>query len=345
VSRSRWPVDVGIAVMVAVLFWASGVFHSGAALLLGMAQILPLVFRRRAPGMVLAIITAATVAHILLGLGMNLGYVPVLLGIYAAQSMRQYTWLCAGAGVAISLAMTTLKGPVNGGLLALAISVVAWILGVERQRHLADRAQVAELESALRRERTARRLHDALGQSTTVMLVQAEALRAGSSLVAADRQRVDAILAAGREAMTQVRRTLRELREDSPDDHEPDFEVLIEGLRGAGLTIEGDIGLGNVPRPVRVMAERVLGEALTNVLRHAGPGVATVAVKVGQDAVDIRVKNRCTGSGTGYGAGFGLASLAAQLPGRLTYGRKGRYWVVRANVPFTFLDTSAFLTP
>jgi signal transduction histidine kinase len=347
VSRSTWLIDAGMALMVAVLFWASGVVDSGQDVALSALQILPLMVRRRAPGTVLVIVTAATVTHVLLGLGMNIGYVPVLLGLYAAQSSpRAYvrTWVSGGAAIAISLAMTTIKGPVNGGLLALAISVVAWILGVERQRHLADRARVAELEAALRRERTAMRLHDTLGQSTTVMLVQAEALRTVGSLQEADLRRVDAILAAGREAMTQVRRTLQELREDSTDEHEVDFEALLDRLQAAGLVVEGALDLGDVPRPARIMAERVIGEALTNVLRHAGPGVAAIVdVRVARGAVDIRIRNRFT-VGARPGAGFGLSSVDSQLGGRLKYGRRGRYWVVQAVVPLTFPDMSAVLT-
>jgi signal transduction histidine kinase len=347
VSRSTWLIDAGMALMVAVLFWASGVFGSWQALVLGALQILPLIVRRRAPGTVLVVVTAATVTHVLSGLGMNVGYVPVLLGLYAAQSSPRAhvrSWVSVGAAIAISLAMTTIKGPVNGGLLAIAISVVAWILGVERQRHLADRARVAELEAALRRERTAIRLHDTLGQSTTVMLVQAEALRTVGSLKEADLRRVEAILAAGRDAMTQVRRTLQELRQDEPDDHEVDFAALLERLQAAGLVVAGDIELGHLPRPARVMAERVIGEALTNVLRHAGPGVAAkVDIRVARGAVDIRVRNRFTTSDRS-GAGFGLSSLESQLAGRLKYGRKGRYWLVHAVVPLTFPGTSAVAT-
>ncbi|MBP2326351.1 signal transduction histidine kinase [Kibdelosporangium banguiense] len=345
---SAWYADAGMVAVVGVLFWASGVFSSGPDLVLAAVQILPLAVRRRAPGTVLAVVTVATVAHILLGFGMNIGYVPVLLGIYAAQSAPNAyvrSWLCAGAGLTISLAMTTIKGPINGGLLVLAISVVAWILGVERQRHLADRARVAELEATLKRERTAMRLHDALGQSTTVMLVQAEALRTAGSLQADDRRRVDAILAAGREAMTQVRRTLQELRSDESDDHEGDFPALVTRLTDAGLVVDGSIELGHLPRPARVMAERVLGEALTNVLRHAGPGVAaTVNVRISRSVVDIRVRNRFVASER-PGTGFGLSSLDSQLPGRVRYGRKGRYWVVYATVPLTFPDMSAVRTP
>lgn len=161
--------------MVAILFSGSGVWSTPLAIVLGTAQIAPLLARRRAPATVLLIVTAATVAHVSLGLWVNIGYVPVLLGIYSASTKL---WLCSSAALAVATIMSTVKGPVNGGLLAFAIAVVAWILGVERQKHLNDRA---ELAAAHRRERMAMRLHDTLGHTTTVMLVQAEALRSGGT--------------------------------------------------------------------------------------------------------------------------------------------------------------------
>lgn len=303
----------------AVLFWGSGIWTDGQAIALGAAQIVPLVARRRAPGTVLVIVTVATLAHVLYGLSKNIGYVPVLVGLYSASNT---VWLCSGAAMALGLAMSMVRGPVNGGLLALAISAVAWTLGVERQRHLADRARLAELEAAQRRERTAMHLHDTLGQTTTVMLVQAEALRAVGTLAEADLRRVDAILAAGREAMTEVRRALRDLRDDVTPDRDTDLPHLVERLREAGLVVD----LPEIPH----WAERVVAEALTNVLRHAGPGT-TATVTVTDAYVEIR--NRIPVLSRPRGAGFGLSSLERELGSRLVCGRRGRYWVVRAYFP------------
>ncbi|MFC0106419.1 sensor histidine kinase [Kibdelosporangium aridum] len=315
--RSRWPADAGIALMVAVLFWGSGVWSTTLAILLGTAQIVPLLARRRAPVTVLVAVTAATVVHVLLGLTVNIGYVPVLIGIYSASSRL---WLCSGAALAIASAMSTVKGPVNGGMLTLAISAVAWTLGVERQKHLSERA---ELEAAHRRERTAMRLHDTLGQTTTVMLVQAEALRSVGTLTEAERSRVDAILAAGREAMTEVRRTLADLRDDVVPDRETDLSELVERLRQAGLVLDD---LPDIPE----WAQRVVAEALTNVLRHAGPGTkATVTV----NDVHVEVRNRIPGVIRPRGAGYGLSSLERHFGSRLVYGRRGLHWVVRVYFP------------
>ncbi|MEV4317217.1 histidine kinase [Actinocrispum sp. NPDC049592] len=329
----RW-VDV---VLAGVLFWASGVLDGWAAIAFSAAQILPLAARRWAPGTVLAVVTAATVVHIVLGATRNIGYVPMLIALFTAPSSPHpevRTWLCAGSAVAVGVAMSTTKGPVEGALLALVIAAVAWTLGVERQKYLTERL---ELRAALRRERTARRLHDTLGQTTTVMLVQAEALRAGT-LGDTERQRVDAILAAGRQAMTEVRRTLSELRDDTPPNETTDLKALLDTVKAAGLTITGNPGptLRKLPRQARTLAERVIAEATTNVLRHAGPQ-AHAHIEVRVTAEHVRVRISSTPSGPHAPHGFGLTSLNRQVEahgGTFTAGVAGRHWRVQAHFPW-----------
>jgi signal transduction histidine kinase len=306
--------------MVAVLFWGSGVWANALAISLGAAQIAPLVARRYAPATVLVVVTAATVTHVLLGLAKNIGYVPVLIGIYGASNLG---WLCSGATIALGVVMSVVRGPVNGGMLAIGISVVAWTLGAQRARHLADRARLAALAATQRRERTAMRRHDTLGQITTVMVVQAEALRSAGTLAEPELRRVDAILAAGREAMTEVRRTLQDLCDDVPPDRDTDLAHLVRRLRDAGLVLDD---LPELP----LWAHRVVAEALTNVLRHAGPGTRAI-VTLHDDHVEIR--NRVPVLARPRGAGFGLSSLERELGARLVYGRRGLHWLVRAYFP------------
>ncbi|MET0136644.1 MAG: histidine kinase [Kibdelosporangium sp.] len=336
--------DVGVVLMVLVLFGASGVLDSWTAVALSAAQIVPLLARRLMPGTVLTVATVTTVLHVLLGLHANIGYIPALVGLFSAPSSpRRFvrSWLCVGAAVAIGSAMGSVKGPVSGTLLTMAVAAVAWTLGVERQRQLAGRMwHAVEQQAADRRERTAMRLHDTLGQTTTVMLVQAEALRTVGRLTDADRRRVDAILAAGRQALTEVRRTLRDLREDgSPEDPDFDLAALLDRLRAAGLKLDGDPvpALCALPGPARTLAERVIGEAATNVLRHAGPDAhASIVVRVTNGKVRIRVRNTVP-DGSAAEAGFGLSSLRRQVVergGSLQFGRSGRLWLVRAHFPW-----------
>ncbi|GLY68328.1 sensor histidine kinase [Amycolatopsis taiwanensis] len=291
--------------------------------LLSAAQLLPLFARHRAPGVVLAMTTAATVAHLLVGPPRNTMYLPVLIALYAAAGHRIG---CGLATAAVGAAVFPAKGIFDGTLLAVAACGTAWLLGVERRRHAAERTELA-----------ARRLHDTLAQSTTVMLVQAEALRAGGALTEADRARLDTVLAAGRGALTLVRRTLRELHDQH--DLPPDLTEVLARLRAAGLVLDHDPRLTGLARPVRDIAERIIAETATNALRHNGPGVRLhLGVEVTGDAVRITARN-ARSNRKPPGSGYGLTSLAEQVAavhGTLHAAETGDgEWLVTAELPLT----------
>ncbi|MFI6028898.1 sensor histidine kinase [Amycolatopsis magusensis] len=346
-SQFRARSDLGMIGLGGALLWASGLgTGSWQAVLAGAVQLLPLAVRRQAPGVVLAVVGAATVAQLLLGPPRNVAYVPVLLGLYtvAAAPRQAVRWgVAGGVAAAVAVVMGEVKGLVEGTLLALVVFGLAWTLGLERRRHVADRARIARHEveraAAERRERTARRLHDTLAHTTTVMLVQAEALRATSELSGPDRKRVDAILSAGREALTEVRQTLRDLAED--DEHSgavtAELPELLERLRAAGLVLPEE----PVELPDGVagaLAGRVIAEAATNALRHAGPGTRVrISTRIRDRESQVEIVSDLPSVGkSAEGSGFGLASLAAELAehgGRLEAGPRGRRWVVRAVIP------------
>ena len=334
--------DLGTTVLVAVLLGFGGAWGWGG-LALVTAQVLPLAFRRRFPGWVLAVVTAATLARLLTTQPHNIDYVPVLIALYTVPSARR-AWVRWGLGglsaAAVSAAMTVWKGPIDGALLSLAVCVMAWLLGTERQRHAAERAEFARFRlerlAAERRERTARRLHDTLARTTTVMLVQAEALLAVGELTDADRARVDAMLAAGRDALSQVRETLQELRDDGERSPGPALAAVLAELSAAGLVIEEEPALHRIPDQVRDLADRIVSEAAINALRHNGPGVRLrVGVEVLPESVRIVLRNDQRGQPT-PGAGYGLDSLRAQLAARggsLDAGPDGGGWSVVAVIP------------
>ncbi|MFF4597930.1 sensor histidine kinase [Amycolatopsis sp. NPDC001319] len=349
----RLLADLATTLLVALLLALGGTWqpgHGGAGPLLVVAQLLPLPFRRRFPGWVLAVVAATTVAHLVTSAPRNLDYLPVLLALYTApMSPRPLVrfWLCGATTAALGAAMVPAKGFVDGALLTAAICVVAWLLGVERQRHVAERAEFAaqrtrhrlERLAAERRDRTARRLHDTLARTTTVMLVQAEALRAVGDLTDADRRRVDAMLSAGRDALGQVRATLRELHGDEEPAAEPALADVLDQLRSAGLVLDTVPDAAALPGPVRPLAGRVIAEAATNALRHHGPGTrlgVDVAVTGGQARITVASKVRTPPAGETAGAGYGLTSLRAQLAergGSLTAGPVAGGWSVVAVIP------------
>lgn len=115
---------------------------------------------------------------------------------------------------------------------------------------------------------------------------------------------------------------MQDLRDDVVPDRGTDLSELVERLRLAGLVLDD---LPEIPK----WAHRVVAEALTNALRHAGPGKATVVV----NDVYLEVRNRIRGLSTRRGAGYGLSSLERHFGSRLVYGRRGLHWVVRVYFP------------
>ncbi|MGW3965466.1 histidine kinase [Amycolatopsis sp. NPDC005003] len=306
---------------VAAVFFASGAWtpqQGWVAAGLSAAQLVPLLWSRRAPALVLVVVTLATAGHLLLDQPRNTMYVPVLLALYSTPQR----WLAGSAALVVGAAVFPAKGLLDGTVLAVTIAAVAWLLGAERRRALADRA-----------ERAARRLHDTLAQTTAVMLVQAETLRAVGDLTDADRERLDTLLAAGRGALTLVRRTLDDLRADA--ERAPDLAEVLARLRTAGLVLDRDPVLPELPRPVRELAERFVAETAVNALRHNGPGVRLRLDVQAGERVTITARNTLTGTSPG-GDGYGLAGLAEQAAaagGAVSFGPRVGEWVVSVELP------------
>ena len=188
----------------------------------------------------------------------------------------------------------------------LAIFAMAWLVGdnvqVNRTRvaDLAERAGRAERErqaEALRaageeRSRIARELHDIIAHSLSVMIVQAGgARRVLSREPGQAAEALASIESTGRQAMTEMRRLLGVLRDDRHD-HQVSFApqpslsslpALVEHCAAAGLRVSIEVtgAERGLPPGVDLSAFRIVQEALTNVLRHAGTATATVRVAYG----------------------------------------------------------------
>ena len=243
--------------------------------------------------------------------------------------------------------------------MAVVTVTVAWLAGVERSEHLRQRAEaerqraearhlrlerrIAERETAVaeHRERLARRLHDTLAHTVTVMLLQTEALKATTSLGPAAEHRMDVVLRAGREALAEVRAALADADEQ---DSATLLAARLETLGAAGLRLAGGPpDLREIlPAPVRAVADRLIGEAATNALRHDGPGtVLTITTGRGDRALTLRITSEPPGpapdrSGSDAG-GFGLLSLAEDITGyggTMAYGpRLPAGWRIEASFP------------
>jgi signal transduction histidine kinase len=166
-------------------------------------------------------------------------------------------------------------------------------LRAEREREEQPRAAVAD-----ERARIARELHDAVAHGVSVMVVQAEA--AEEMLGVGDLERARAPLrkvqGSGREALVELRRLLiGMLREPDADaDRAPqpnlsNLDALVVTIRESGLPV--DLQVEGTPSPLPagldLSAYRIVQEALTNALKHAGPAHATVVVTFRGDTLEL----------------------------------------------------------
>ena len=287
---------------------------SGGTPVRGIAALLvtvPLVFRFRAPMAVLTLVLSGVVVGAALGGNPTLGpvfpVIAVLLALYAVGSRAGGWRLVCGAGVTFPalLAASLLAGADVGAGVAVALAVVVCglliggAMGVLRLESdlFSERASELELERDERarvavgeeRRRIARELHDVIGQSISVMGVQAAAVR--SVLRDDQRRERDALLAVertGRQAVGEMRRLLGLLRADHEGVGDPTpslrrVEQLVSEMRDAGLSVQltmhGD--LAALSSGVDLAGYRIVQEALTNALKHA-PGA------------DVEATVRCT---------------------------------------------------
>jgi signal transduction histidine kinase len=337
-------------------------------LLLG--QTLPVAWRRRRPVPAWAVCGAAAAVY---GVGefpdtvLDLGPLIVVFSVAAHCCRRTATVL--GVATALTLALSlVIAGDASTEDVAFNVLVfgVAWVLG-ENQRtrraytaELEDKAarlEAARAEEAARavaqeRARIARELHDVVAHHVSMMVVQAEG---GASVLETSPEQAgrafDAIGAAGRQAMAEMRRVLGVLRDDGDGDAErapqPGLDAvgeLVEGVRRAGLPVE--LRVEGRPRPLPtgldLSAYRIVQEALTNTLRHARAGRATVTVRYADEHLELEVADDGQGPPPALAEGravngHGLVSMrerVALFGGRLEVGeRDGGGFAVLAHLP------------
>ncbi|MGW2515827.1 sensor histidine kinase [Streptomyces sp. NPDC001617] len=330
----------------------------------------PIVWRRRRP------LLAATAALVLIASYHALDYnhtvptpatVVVLYTVAATGTVRRT--LCVGVTVlSVSLAVNLLTNP-GGAVEVLRIS--GWVIAVlfcgidvrfYRQYvaaivERAERAERTREEEARRRVaeerlRIARDLHDLLAHSITLIGVQTSV---AAHVLAADPDRLDRETVAKalddiadtcRTARGELRGTLEVLREaDCPDGRGPlpgldGVSDLVETARLAGARVEQTVQVRQAPPAVGAAAYRIVQEALTNAVRHAGPEPAVrVELYEEQGALRLSVTDDGTGPTPGRTPGFGLVGMrerARSAGGTLDAGpRTGGGFEVTAVLPLT----------
>jgi signal transduction histidine kinase len=288
--------------------------------------------------------------------------VPLAVVSYSVAAHSDRRGALAGLAVLVAgytiyaLEDTNVTAGTVGDLWAAAFFGVAmlalWLLGVfVRSRRdaalLAARAAELERESELavseERARMARELHDIVSHNLSVVVLQAAGARASG----ASGTTLEKIERSGREALVEMRRLLGVLREDgggtelAPQPGLGRLDELIESVRSAGLRVElaVDDGCGALPPAVELCAYRIVQEALTNALKHAGDATARVAIRREGDSVAVEVVDDGRGNGaashTGGGHGLvGMRERVALFGGELHAGsRPEGGFVVRACLP------------
>ena len=301
---------------------------------------------RRHPGAFLAALLAATVAASP-AIPLQLPAMVLLYGIAGYGSLRAAIAGVAAVAVAMTLhdllwEDTVASGPLisTAALCALAVAV-GWAQGLRRAAAERERELLAERAAGEERLRIARELHDVVGHDVSLMVVQAQALgaTAGDERVT---EATDAIAELGRRAMGEMHRTLRALRGDAERVPPPSLSRLddvLDGARAAGvaLTVSIEGAPRALPGPLDTSAYRIVQEAVTNVVRHAAGAPATVTVRYGDEALELRVTDE-GGGDTGVRGGHGLEGMrerTALFGGTLTAARvDGRGFEVRAILPY-----------
>ena len=335
---------------------ASKAIYVPAALLMT----LPLAFRRRAPFAV-AVVVMGTMAIQALAVGSaptpDSEVFGALLAVYSAAAH------CGAARARIAGVLGIAAGLIWMGVADFLFPLVffggAWAAGrLVRQRQLyaeavEERAAALERESkagarvaaAEERTRIARELHDLLSHSVSVMVVQAAAERSAlGSERAAPAQALAAIERTGREALAEMRRVFALLRTGSPADRAPQpsldaLGTLVDQVRDAGVPVELRIedGQQEIPADVALCAYRVVQEALTNVLKHAGPARASVLVRSGAEGLLLEIVDDGRGHGQHENGGHGLVGMRERVAlygGQFNAGRQnGGGFAVRAEIP------------
>jgi signal transduction histidine kinase len=286
----------------------------------------------------------------------------LLVATFSVALHARYRIVAAACGLAVVAAMLSLfplgyyTGPVTVGqffVLAFFVSgawTAGWLVRLRAAQAHAAHDQSARLAAeavTAERERIARELHDVVAHSLSIVAVQtgaAEELIAINPELA--RQHVAAARRTAREALTEMRHVLDVQRDPdisaelSPQPTLERVKELVDEVRAAGLpvtlTVEGV--RGEVPAGIDLAGFRIVQEALTNVLRHAGAADTEVRVGYAERWIDVEVRNAAgplSGAETS-GSGRGLVGMRERIRlygGTVSAAPEAGGFAVRARLP------------
>ena len=332
--------------------------HRLASLLIWPVATVAVAFRRRYPTAVgFAAAAAAYVAQTFWPSQITASAIAWMCDLYALSvwaPQKAFRIFLAAYVAAFLVTSSPWNGVSSSGSFFVLVSTIVMILvrvvvgAKERRASLAERERdVAAREAVVaERARIARELHDVVAHHVSMIVLQAGAERhALPGDQAGTRDVLGTIEQTGRSALTEMRRLLQMLREDDADPLAPqpglaDLPVLVSQVREAGLEVELEVDgeRRELPVGLELSAYRIVQEALTNALKHAGDAAASVRVRYGEDAIELEVVDDGIGNGSvervgGHGL-VGMRERVALYGGKLEARRRdeGGY-LVRALLP------------
>ena len=281
------------------------------------------------------------------------------VGIAICYVAATRTLKVSATGLAVVGAGLLIPGPAGTDLAQLrggvaVVTIIAWLIGNSIRQAQAQaelrRAQAAAQTVMAERLRIARELHDIVAHSIGIIAIQAGAgRRVFDARPAEARDALAAIEATSRETLSGLRRMMTGLRRAEPGSG-PGSAPLgpAPGLAGierlAAMTLEAGVRVDvdwrgsrePLPADIDLSAFRIIQEAVTNVVRHAGTGQCRVLIGQQDGQLSIEVTDSGRGgavAGTGYGIA-GMRERAALLGGDFSAGpRPGGGFRVAARLP------------
>jgi signal transduction histidine kinase len=271
----------------------------------------------------------------------------VLIILVTVVSQLRTRWAAAivcsavlAAGYAVYAAkVMTIDSHASGtpviGVAAVTAIVIVFVLGDvirgHRSRALALEAAAADLQRerqraalavAAERARITREIHDVVAHSLAVMVAQVQAAQAARQRHPDRTTRaLEEVVTVGRASLGEMRRLLGAFGDATGSDGlapQPGLDALpalVERVRATGMPVRLDIEgePAELPATVELSAHRIVQEALTNVLKHAGTGAqAAVSVAYRPDSLDIEVRDDGVGAYNGM-PGNGLRGIAERV--------------------------------
>jgi len=316
----------------------------------------PLWWRRRYPVLVLVVIACAEIARWALGLSAEPSGPALVFAVYAVSVYGPATVRLMVAGVAIALIVFAVallllgEFPASRSVIpAGALSLVAWVIGdyirSRRRffaelvtRHEKEREEAAEAE----RLRIARELHDVVAHNVSVMAIQAGAARVSGT---STQETLQSIEQGARDTLAELNKLLGVLRkspgapERAPQPTLDDVDALLKPARDAGLeaTLKVTGATRPLPAALELSAYRIVQEAITNVLKHAGANRVEVHVDYQPDGLLLTISDNGTGPGEVSSTGHGLIGMRERVElfsGDLSTGSSSLGgFTVRAKLP------------